>query len=156
MNINATLIFQAIAFFFFVSFCMKFVWPPVIAALRERQNKINEGLNASSRAERDLELAQERATEQLRNAKMQAQEIVEQAKKRASLIIDEAHMQAESEAQTIIKQARSNFEQEVNLVKDSLRLQLGNLVVLGAEKLLAAEINKEAHAHLVEELANEL
>lgn len=44
MNINATLIGQSVAFLIFVLFCMKFVWPPVITALHERQKKIADGL----------------------------------------------------------------------------------------------------------------
>ena len=83
MNINATLIGQLIAFAVFVWFCMKFVWPPLIAAIEERQKKIADGLAASERAEKDLELAQNKASEQLKEAKAQAAEIIEQAKKRA-------------------------------------------------------------------------
>jgi len=156
VNINATLIFQAIAFIIFVTFCLKFIWPPVITALHERQRKIAEGLDASSRAERNLELTQERVTEQLREAKVQASEIIEQAKKRASLMVDEAKEQASIEAQNIINQAKANLEQEINSIKEALRVQLGSLAILGAEKILTAEIDKKAHARLVEELVNEL
>ncbi|MGE8179921.1 F0F1 ATP synthase subunit B, partial [Pseudomonas fluorescens] len=90
MNINATLIGQSVAFFIFVLFCMKFVWPPVIAALHERQKKIADGLDAAARAARDLELAQDKAGQQLREAKAQAAEIIEQAKKRGNQIVEEA------------------------------------------------------------------
>lgn len=90
MNINATLIGQSVAFFIFVVFCMKFVWPPVIAALHERQKKIADGLDAASRAARDLELAHEKVGQQLREAKAQAAEIIEQAKKRGNQIVEEA------------------------------------------------------------------
>lgn len=98
MNINATLIGQSVAFFIFVLFCMKFVWPPVIAALQERQKKIADGLDAANRAARDLELAQDKAGQQLREAKAQAAEIIEQAKKRGAQIVEEARDQARVEA----------------------------------------------------------
>ena len=89
MNLNATLLGESIAFIVFVWFTMKYVWPPLNGAIEERQNKIADGLAASERAEKDLELAQEKATEQLKEAKAQAAEIIEQAKKRATQIVDE-------------------------------------------------------------------
>ena len=98
---------------------MKFVWPPVIAALQERQKKIADGLDAANRAARDLELAHEKAGQQLREA--QAAEIVEQAKKRANQIVDEARDQARTEGERMKAQAQAEIEQELNSVKDALR-----------------------------------
>ncbi|WP_166362200.1 F0F1 ATP synthase subunit B [Pseudomonas akapageensis] len=156
MNINATLIGQSVAFFIFVLFCMKFVWPPVIAALQERQKKIAEGLDAASRAARDLELAHDKVSQQLREAKTQAAEIIEQAKKRGAQIVEEARDQARVEAERVKAQAQAEIEQELNGVKDALRAQLGSLAVNGAEKILGATIDQNAHAELVNKLAAEI
>lgn len=156
MNINATLIGQAIAFAIFVIFCMKFVWPPVIAALQERQKKIADGLDAASRAARDLELAHEKAGQQLREAKSQAAEIIEQAKKSANQIVDEAREQARAEGDRMIAQAKAQIEQELNSVKDALRAQVGALAVSGAEKILGASIDANAQKQLVDQLAAEI
>ena len=156
MNINATIIGQSLAFLIFVVFCMKFVWPPVIAALHERQKKIADGLDAAARAARDLELAQDKAGQQLREAKAQAAEIIEQAKKRGTQIVDEAREQARVEADRVKAQAQAEIEQELNSVKDALRAQLGSLAVEGAEKILGATIDQNAHAELVTKLAAEI
>ena len=156
MNINATLIGQSVAFFIFVVFCMKYVWPPVITALRDRQKKIADGLDAANRANRDLELAQEKVAQQLRDAKGQAAEIIEQAKKRATQIVDEARDQARVEADRVKAQAQAEIEQEINGVKDALRAQLGGLAVIGAEKILGATIDEKAHSELVSQLAAEI
>lgn len=156
MNINATLIGQSVAFFIFVVFCMKFVWPPVITALRERQKKIADGLDAANRANRDLELAHEKVANQLRDAKGQAAEIIEQAKRRATQIVDEARDQARVEADRVKAQAQAEIEQEINSTKDALRTQLGGLAVLGAEKILGSTIDQNAHAELVSKLAAEI
>ena len=156
MNINATLIGQAIAFAIFVIFCMKFVWPPVIAALHERQKKIADGLDAANRAARDLELAHEKAGQQLREAKAQAAEIIEQAKKSANQIVDEARDQARAEGDRMIAQAKAQIEQELNGVKDALRAQVGALAVSGAEKILGASIDANAQKQLVDQLAAEI
>ena len=156
MNINATLIGQSVAFFIFVVFCMKFVWPPVIAALHERQKKIADGLDAAARAARDLELAQDKAGQQLREAKAQAAEIIEQAKKRGNQIVEEAVEKARIDADRVKVQAQAEIEQELNSVKDALRTQLGGLAVEGAEKILGATIDQNAHAELVNKLAAEI
>lgn len=81
MNINATLLGQAIAFFIFVVFCMKYVWPPLMAAIEARQKAIADGLSSAERAKKDLDLAKANATDQLKEAKLQAAEIIEQANK---------------------------------------------------------------------------
>ena len=156
MNINATLIGQSVAFLIFVLFCMKYVWPPVITALQERQKKIADGLDAANRAARDLELAQEKAGQQLREAKAQAAEIIEQSKKRAAQLVEEARDQARVEADRVKAQALAEIEQELNSVKDALRAQLGTLAVEGAEKILGATIDQNAHAELVTKLAAEI
>ena len=97
MNINATLIGQAIAFFLFVVFCMKYVWPPIMHALQERKKKIADGLAAGERGKHEQQLAEERAKEILREAKDQAGDIISRAEKRANEIIDEAKDQAREE-----------------------------------------------------------
>ncbi|BAW26495.1 MULTISPECIES: F0F1 ATP synthase subunit B [Pseudomonas] len=156
MNINATLIGQSVAFLIFVLFCMKYVWPPVITALQERQKKIADGLDAANRAARDLELAQEKAGQQLREAKAQAAEIIEQSKKRAAQLVEEAREQARVEADRVKAQALAEIEQELNSAKDALRTQVGALAVGGAEKILGATIDQNAHAELVNKLAAEI
>ena len=156
MNINLTIIGQAIAFAIFVIFCMKFVWPPITAALAERKKKIAEGLDAADRAERDLQLAKEKAAADMRQSKEEAAAIIEQANKRANQIIDEAKEQAREEAERVKTAAQAEIEQEANRAKEALRAQVAVLAVAGAEKILEASIDEQAHAQLVEKLAAEL
>ncbi|WP_420599653.1 F0F1 ATP synthase subunit B [Neptuniibacter sp.] len=156
MNINLTIIGQAIAFAIFVMFCMKYVWPPITAALAERKKKIAEGLDAADRAERDLQLAQEKATENMRKGKEEAAAIIEQANKRANQIIDEAKEKALEEANRVKAAKEAELEQEVNQAREALRGQVATLVLAGAEKVLEASIDEAAHAQLVEKLAAEL
>ncbi|CUB03660.1 F0F1 ATP synthase subunit B [Marinomonas fungiae] len=156
MNINLTLIGQAISFAIFVWFCMKFVWPPVIAALEERSKKIADGLEAANRASRDLELAQEQATKTLRESKEQAAEIIEQANKRANQIIDEAKEQALSDGKRLRDAAQAEIEQDVVRAKEALRAQVSALALSGAEKILGASVDVKAHSEIVEQLAKEL
>ena len=156
MNINMTLIGQMISFALFVWFCMKFVWPPVTQAMRERQAKIAEGLDAANRAERDLELAQEKATSQMRESKEQAAEIMENANKRANQIIDEAKEAAKAEGARLVAAAQAEVEQEVNRAKETLRAQVSELAVAGAAKILGKSVDASAHDDLLNKLADEL
>lgn len=156
MNINLTLIGQMVAFVFFVAFCMKFVWPPIMSAMAERASKISEGLAAADRASQDLELAQKRAGEQLREAKTEAAAIIEAANKRSNALIEEAKAAAVAEANKVKAQAQSEIEQERNRLKAELRKEVAALSLIGAEKVLGATIDQSAHAAMLDNLAAEL
>lgn len=156
MNINLTLIGQLIAFAVFVVFCMKYVWPPLMAAIEARQKTIADGLAASERAEKDLELAQSKATSQLKEAKEQAAEIVEQAKKRANQLVDEETQRGHAEREKIIASGYAEIEAERNRAKEDLRKQVAALAIAGAEKILAREIDAAAQNDIVEKLVAEL
>jgi len=153
VNINLTLIGQMIAFALFVVFCMKYVWPPIIAAMKERAEKIADGLEAADRASKDLELAQDRAVHQMREAKEGAAAIIEAANKRASQIVEEAKDTAREEGNRLKLAAQAEIDQEINRAKEHLRGQVASLVIVGAEKVLQASIDENAHKALVEELA---
>jgi len=156
MNINATLIGQAIAFAFFVWFCMKFVWPPLILAIEERQKKIADGLTQAERAGKDLELAQAKAAEKLKEAKAQAAEIIDQANKRRTQIVEEAKNEGEIERNKIIAQGEAEVEAERNRARAELRQQVATLAIAGAEKIIKRSIDKEANSDIIDKLVAEL
>ncbi len=156
MNINLTLFGQMIAFVLFVLFCMKYVWPPIMAAMQERAEKIADGLAAADRAGHDLELAQEKAVERLKEAKAEAAGIIDAANKRGNQIVEEAKDQARVEAERVKAAARAELEQDINRAREQLRGQVSALALAGAEKVLAAEIDASAHNELVDKLAAEL
>ena len=156
MNINLTLFGQMVTFSFFVWFCMKFVWPVIIASMEERQKKIADGLDAADRALRDLELAQNKATDQMKEAKQEAAGIVDQANKRANQIVDEAKVQARSEGDRLKVAAEAEIEQEINRAKEELRTAVAGLALAGAEKVLGASIDDKANRALVDNLAAQL
>lgn len=156
MNINATLIGELIAFIVFVLFCMKYVWPPLMGAIEERQKKIADGLAATDRAAKDLELAQKEAAKQLKEAKEQAADIIEQAKKRANQIVDEETQRGHEERENIIAQGHSEIEAERNRAKEELRSQVAVLAVAGAQKILERQIDEAAHSDILDKLIAEL
>lgn len=156
MNINLTILAQLISFAIFVWFCKKYIWPPIIGAMEERQKQIADGLNAAERAGADLEEAKQEIAGQLAEAKGQAAQILDQANKRAVQIVDEAKDQAISEGQRLKDAAQSDIEQEVNRAKEQLRSQVAVLALAGAEKVLEASIDESAHRDIVDKLAASL
>ncbi len=155
MNINLTLIGQLLAFVAFVAFCMRYVWPPIVAAMSERQAKIADGLAAADRASHDLELAQKQAVEQMAEAKREAAGIIDAANKRATALVDEAKATAVAEADRIKAAAASEIEQERARAQEQLLSQVSAMAVAGAEKILGAEIDAAKHAELLSQLTSE-
>lgn len=156
MDINATLLVQMITFALFVWFTMKFVWPPISQALVDRQAKIADGLAASERGQRELELAQVKVTESLREAKSQASDIIDKANRRAMQIVDEAKGQARLEAEKQSKMAKEQLQQEISQAREALKKQFSSLAVLGAEKILEREVDKAANSALLDNLIKEI
>jgi F-type H+-transporting ATPase subunit b len=156
MTVNLTLIGQSITFLVFVWFCWKFIWPPVVNAMQERQKAIGEGLAAAERAEKDLELAQERATDSLRDAKEEAQKILEQARHQANQMIENAKNEARAEGERLREAQQAELEQEVNRAKEALRGQVAVLALAGAERVLGSSVDQSRHSDMLDKLAAEL
>ena len=156
MNFNATLIGQTVTFIVFVWFCMKYVWPPLMAALEERNARITEGLAAAERGQKDLEQAQAKVSENLDEAKQQAQEIINQAQKRANEIVDGAKDIARDEADKIKNAATADIDQQVNSAREQLRKEVSGIALAGAEQILKREVNADTHAAVLDELVAQI
>lgn len=156
MDINLTIIGQAIAFAIFVWFTAKFVWPPLMTAIETRQKAIADGLAAAEKGKLELAQADKKTTEVLGEARGRANEIISSAEKRAAQMIDEAKVTARNEGERIVAGAKAEVDQEVFRAKESLREQVAALAVSGAEKILRREVNAQAHADLLTQLKQEL
>ena len=156
MNFNATLFGQLLAFLFFVWFCMKYVWPPMLAALEEREKEIADGLDAASKGKRELGEAETKKPEIMEAAKKDPAEILSQANLRANQVVEDAKEKAQEEADRIKVSAEKDVLQSMNKAREGLRSEVAILAVAGAEKLLKAEINQESNSALIDEIANEL
>ena len=153
---NLTLVIQGLAFFAVAWLVMKFIWPPIIAAIEERQQKIAEGLAAADNAQKNLAQAEEKANEELKAARAKANEIIDQAHQRANQIVDAAKQDAIAEAGRQKALADAEIDAASNRAREELRKQVSALAVTGAEKLLKREIDANAHKALLDELAAEI
>ena len=156
MNINFTLIAQAIAFAVLIWFTVKFVWPPLLTAIETRQKEIADGLAAAQEGKSALDVAAKKSAATLNEAKQKASEIIGQAEKRGSQIVEEAKGNAKAEGDRILAGAKAEIDQEVNRSKEGLRAQVSALAIAGAEKILRKEIDGKAHSEMLANLAAEL
>lgn len=156
MNINATLIGQTLSFFLFVWFCKKFVWPPMVNAMQERQTQIADGLAAAEKGQQAQEVAEKEAAELISQAKSQAAEIIASAEKRGNTVVDEAKATATSEKERIVASAQAEVEQDVHAAREALRGQVSSIAIAAASKIVDKEINEAAHADLLDDLVAQL
>ncbi|MDO6459247.1 F0F1 ATP synthase subunit B [Granulosicoccaceae sp. 1_MG-2023] len=156
MNLNLTLLGQAISFAIFVIFCMKYVWPPITSAMRERQDKIAKGLADAEQSEQRREEAEQEIAALLQDAKNQAAEIISQAQKRSNEIVEEAKDAARTESDRIKATAQAEIDQEVVRAKEELRKQVGAIALSGAEKILGSEVSSDAHGRILDDLVAQI
>ena len=156
MSITSTLIVQMIVFLILVGFTMKFVWPPITAALDQRAEKIREGLSAADKAKTELVAANKRVEEQLSLARTDAAQRLADAERLAQSMIDEAKGRATEEGAKIVAAARAEAEQEATKARESLRDEVASLAVKGAEAILRREVDANVHAALLQQLKAEL
>jgi F-type H+-transporting ATPase subunit b len=156
VSINGTLVAQAIVFALLVLFTMKFVWPPIAAALDERASKIAEGLAAADKAKAELSAANKRVEDELSKSRNETAVRLADAERRAQAIIEEAKARASEEGNKIVAAARVEAEQQTVKAREALREQVAVLAVKGAEQILRKEVNAGVHADLLGRLKTEL
>lgn len=156
MNINATLFGQLITFAILVWFTMRYVWPPIMKAMHEREMKIASGLEAAERHKRELEEGEHKVISMIREAKVEAAHILEQANKRSALMMDEAKDQAREEQKRIIALAQVEIAREVSQTKEKLKTQLASLAIAGAEKIVRHQLDSAKQMALLDEFVAEI
>ena len=156
MDINMTLIGQTIAMIVFVWFCMKFIWPPILHAIEERQEQIAEGLAAAEKGQDKLVQAQAEAEEIVADARKQATSILDQAHARANEIMAEGKSDGVKERERQLVAAKAEIEQEANKAREELRGQVSAIAIASAEKILQREIDDKQHEDILGKLASEL
>ncbi len=156
MNINATLLAQAIVMIVFVAICWRYIYPPILSVMQEREKKISDGLEAAKKADDSLEEAKLAFDKELNQAKAEAAEILEKANARASKIVSDASSKAESEAEKIMASAETTIENETNKAKEELRQQMSDIIIDTTQKILGDEISKEKHQDILKKAAKEL
>jgi F-type H+-transporting ATPase subunit b len=156
MNINATLFVQLVVFFIGAWVTMKYIWPPLIKSLEDRQKKIADGLAAAERGNRSLDEAQRQIAKLEADARASGAARAAEAEKQAAAIVEAAKKDAEAERARILAQAKVDAEQEMARAKNALRDQVAVLAIAGAEQILKREVSAQVHADLLGQLKAKL
>lgn len=156
MSINASLIGQMITFAIFVWFCMKFIWPRLMSAIKERQQKIADGLAAGDKGQRELEAAEIKVLDMINDAKSHSAKLLEGAQERAHNLVEEAKHKARDEHDKIVAAAQEEIVQATNAAKQELYAQLSGLVINSTEKVLARNIDQADNDRFIEQLIAEV
>jgi len=156
MNLNFSLVAEALTFAAFIWFTVKFVWPPMLRAIEARQKTIADGLAAAEQGRRSLEISTREADEEIRKARDRATEIISQADKRVAQMIEEAKNAAKEEGNREKAAAKAEIEQELARAREQLRDHVAALAVAGAEKILRREVDAKAHADLLDSIKRQL
>jgi F-type H+-transporting ATPase subunit b len=156
MNINFTLVMQAAAFAAFIWFTARFVWPPLMGAIANRQKQIADGLAAGEAGKQSLANAEKRISDMLAEAKTRSSDIISQGEKLKTETVEAAKAEAKAEAERILTAAKAEIQQELARAKESLRNQVSDLAVAGAAKILQREVDAAAHTDLLAAIRREL
>ena len=156
MNINATLLAQAVVMIVFVAICWRYIYPPILSVMKEREKKISDGLEAAKNPDDSLEEAKLTFEKELDQAKSEAAEILDKANTRASKIVSDASVKAEAEAEKILASAATTIENETNKAKEELRQQMSEIIIDTTQKILKSEISEEKHEEILKKAAEEL
>jgi F-type H+-transporting ATPase subunit b len=156
MNLNLTMVAQAVTFAAFIWFTVKFIWPFMLRAIETRQKTIADGLAAAEQGRRALETSNRQADEEIKRARDRAAEILSQADKRVAQMIDEARTSAKEEGNREKAAAKAEIEQQVTRAREQLRDRVASLAVAGAEKILRREVDAKAHGELLESIKRQI
>ena len=156
MNINLTLVMQAVAFAVFIWLSAKFIWPVMMGAIETRQKQIADGLAAGEQGKQSLASTEKKIADMMTEAKQRSSEIIAQGDKLKNETIEAAKLQAKVEADRILAGAKAEIEQEIQRAREALRNQVADLAVAGASKILKREVDAKAHADLLAAIQREL
>lgn len=156
MNLNFSLVAEALTFAAFIWFTVKFVWPPMLRAIEARQKTIADGLAAAEQGRRSLEISTRQADDEIRKARERASDVISQADKRVAQMIEEARNAAKEEGNREKAAAKAEIEQELSRAREQLRDHVAALAVAGAEKILRREVDAKAHADLLDSIKRQL
>jgi F-type H+-transporting ATPase subunit b len=157
MTLNLTLVGQALTFAFFIWFTLHYIWPPLMDAIRKREQTISEGLAAGEAGMRQLLDAQSQSETLMREARARADEVVYAARIQAQGMVDEAKREALRQSQMRLKMTDAQINQKWDALKAQLAHELGTLVVTGMEKALAAKgASNDAQRQWLKQVINTL
>lgn len=127
---------------------MKWGWPVILKALKDREKAINDQLNAAEQVKKEMAALKSDNERLLNEAKVQRDEILRNARMVGEQLIEDARAKATVEADRIVENARENINYEKLKAMHDLKNQIGTLSIEIAEKLMRAELENKDKANM--------
>jgi len=156
VNLNATIFGQAISFFLFVWFCMKYIWPPIIAAIETRQKKIEDTLSASKKIEQEYLIIQKKMNETIKDAKEKASFILNEANRQKLLILEDAKSKAIKETEKMLLNSQIEIDMQFVRARETLHKEIVDLSILMAEKIIKQNIQENKNKFFINNIITSL
>ncbi|MFN3021222.1 F0F1 ATP synthase subunit B [Soonwooa sp.] len=149
------LFWTAVVFLLLLALLAKFAWSPILSAVRERENNIQDALNQAKLARQEMSQLKEDNERILREAKLERDAILKEAREMKDKIVNDAKDVAKVEGEKMIANAKASIQTEKNAAMADIKNQIGTLSVSIAENILKQKLdNNEAQTALVENLIN--
>ena len=155
MNINATLFAEVVIFMAFVLLTLKYVWPPILAIIEERQKVIIDGVERAKESEHEYQKTLEKTVAMIDEAKSNAKEIMMQTEERARQVLDLAHQQGEEQRQKIVERANADIDQSKKIAFEELLGRVSGLTVKATKAVLQDRVDKELDKKIVDRVIQE-
>ena len=137
-------VFQTIAFLLLMFLLSKFAWKPVLAAIKEREQSIDDALNKAELAKQEMARLTSQNEELMKQARAERDEILKEAKVLKDSIVNEAKTSAQTEGAKLIEKARIEIDNQKKAALAELKGQVSTLSLDIAERVLRSQLDDKA------------
>ena len=135
----------------------KFAWKPILQALKDREDSIQNALDSAKKAREEMSVLKSDHEKIIADAKAQRDIILKEAREIKEKMIAEAKDRASAEADRITSSARENIQNEKMAAITELKNQVAHLSIESAEKILNTELKeKDKQKAIVSNLLNDV
>ena len=139
MDINLTLIGQMITFAIFVWFTISYVWPPVIAVMDARREKIAKGILSAEKGDMLLKSAKDRSESLMLETKKEIKQLIDKATQQAKLIVEKSKLEAAAEGDRLLLLKKTEIEQVMHTAKKGAISDLGSIIIYCTRHIIVGD-----------------
>ncbi|MFN8326019.1 MAG: F0F1 ATP synthase subunit B [Flavobacteriaceae bacterium] len=148
---------QFILFVGLIFLLKKFAWKPILNAVNEREEGIKNALLSAENAKKEMQNLKSDNEKLLAEARAERDAMMKEAREIREKMINDAKIEAQTQGEKMIEQAKAAIESEKNAAMADLKNQVSSLSLSIAEKILKDELsNKEAQTKIVEKMLDEV
>ena len=150
-------IYQTLIFFLLLVILKKYAWKPIHGAVNDREEKIEEALEAAKQAKLDIANLKSQNEDMRKEALTERDSLLKEAREVKDKIVAEAKNSAKEEGDRIIESAREVIKNEKMAAVTELKNQVAVLSIEIAEKIVKEKLSTdEKQKALVDGLVKEI